>query len=89
MAAYSGLGLNDIGYYERCINVDIANYVLLWPMPNGCLAFWGPAACKEEDYLRIIHSAPVGSPESEVKEFMFGIDPAELLAGIVVIFPHH
>ena len=29
MAAYSGLGLNDIGMYERCVNVDIANYVLL------------------------------------------------------------
>ena len=67
MAAYSGLGLNDLGMYERWVNVDIANYVLLSPMPNGALAFCGPAACKEADYLRIVHSAPVGQEASEVR----------------------
>jgi hypothetical protein len=39
MAAYSGLGINDLGYYEGCQDISIAKYVLLIPQDKATLAF--------------------------------------------------
>ena len=57
MAAYSGIGINDLGNYSGCKDIDIARYVLLLPQDSACLALCGPKSCGINEYQELIDSA--------------------------------
>jgi hypothetical protein len=54
MVAYSGTGINDLGYYTGCKKTDKARYVLFKPLNFAVISFCGPKVCEKDDYQVLI-----------------------------------
>ncbi|CAG9316184.1 unnamed protein product [Blepharisma stoltei] len=78
MVAYSGKGLNDLGLYYECTDLEGANYVIfqLSQIPALVFGFCFPEECTIDDYWEIINEIPKNTTS------------AELLPYISQYFPH-
>ena len=57
MFAYSGTGINDLGYYHGCVKIGSrARYALFKPSDVAVLSLCGPKSCEKDDYYRLFES---------------------------------
>jgi hypothetical protein len=54
MVNYSGKGVNDLGHYESCRDMENAKYMLISPAPVIHFALCVPVDCNEGDIREIL-----------------------------------
>jgi len=84
MAAYSGKGLNDLGDYFSCCDLEGARYAVFSVLLGGSsvyLTLCGPQSCTADDYLEILGNVTaLASSEHPLSQFAYNLQALERLS---------